>query len=74
VAVLTSGFRGLRIDLSDPGRIGNSRTLGEAIFTSWVLAFELLSMVLLAALIGAIVVSGRVRERDRPGDVRGSET
>jgi NADH:ubiquinone oxidoreductase subunit 6 (subunit J) len=30
-----------------------------------VLAFELLSVVLLAALIGAIVVSGRVRDRDR---------
>jgi NADH-quinone oxidoreductase subunit J len=48
-----------------PQRIGDSRTLGEAIFTHWVLAFELLSVVLLAALIGAIVVSGRVRDRDR---------
>ena len=77
IAVLASGFHGLRIDLSetpsDPltgnpvdQRVGDSRTIGEAIFTHWVLAFELLSVVLLAALIGAIVVSGRVRERDLP--------
>jgi NADH-quinone oxidoreductase subunit J len=79
VTVLASGFRGASIDLSDspaasptgeamPQRIGDSRTLGEAIFTSWVLAFEVLSVVLLAALIGAIVVSGRVRVRDRGGE------
>jgi NADH-quinone oxidoreductase subunit J len=76
VVVLSRGFQGITIDLSDdpadpltgealPQRIGDSRTLGEAIFTHWVLAFELLSVVLLAALIGAIVVSGRVRDRDR---------
>lgn len=85
VVVLGSGFRGLSIDLSDtpsdpatgaalPPRVGDSRTLGEAIFTSWVLAFELLSVVLLAALVGAIVVSGRVRERDQPHDRQESET
>jgi NADH-quinone oxidoreductase subunit J len=77
IAVLASGFQGLRLDLSetpvdrftgDPvaQRTGDSRTIGEAIFTHWVLAFELLSVVLLAALIGAIVVSGRVRDRDLP--------
>lgn len=84
VTVLTRGFRGERIELADawhdpatgedlPARIGDSRTLGEAIFTHWVLAFELLSLVLLAALIGAIVVSGRVRERDRPRERQGSD-
>lgn len=78
VAVLTSGFRGLDLDLSDTPtdpdtgealapRTGDSQTLGEAIFTHWVLAFELLSAVLLAALVGAIVVSGKGRERDRSG-------
>jgi NADH-quinone oxidoreductase subunit J len=65
VVVIGRGFRGITLDLSEPRRIGDSRTLGEAIFTHWVLAFELLSVVLLAALIGAIVVSGRVRDRDR---------
>lgn len=33
--------------------------LGVAIFSSWVLPFEVLSMLLLAALIGAIVLSRR---------------
>jgi NADH-quinone oxidoreductase subunit J len=77
IVVLARGFHGLSIDLSAtpvdprtgdpvPQRTGDSRTIGDAIFTHWVLAFELLSVVLLAALIGAIVVSGRVRDRDLP--------
>lgn len=78
--VLTSGFRGIVLDLGGederlggqaaPERIGDARSIGDAIFTHWVLAFEVLSVILLAALIGAIVVSGRVRERDR-ADVGG---
>ncbi len=64
--VLTSGFRGVELDLGgEPERIGDTASVGEAIFTHWVLAFEVLSVILLAALIGAIVVSGRVRDRDR---------
>ncbi len=31
--------------------------MGSAIFRTWVLPFELLSVLLLAALIGAIVIS-----------------
>jgi NADH-quinone oxidoreductase subunit J len=82
VAVLGSGFHGADLELSDTPtdpvtgealspRTGDSQTLGEAIFTHWVLAFELLSVVLLAALVGAIVVSGRVRDRDREAAVAG---
>lgn len=33
--------------------------IGEAIFSSWVLPFELASMLLLAALIGAVVLARR---------------
>jgi NADH:ubiquinone oxidoreductase subunit 6 (subunit J) len=33
------------------------QTLGEALFTSWLLPFEVASVVLLVALIGAIVIS-----------------
>jgi NADH-quinone oxidoreductase subunit J len=36
---------------------GSARALGDAIFSSWVLAFEVLSVVLLAALIAAIALS-----------------
>ena len=36
---------------------GQARPLGEAIFGGWLLPFELLSVLLLAALVGALAVS-----------------
>ena len=43
---------------------GEAATVGEVLFTSWVLPFELLSVLLLAALVAAVAVSrGRA-----PGD------
>lgn len=36
---------------------GGPLTLGRAIFTRWVLPFELLSVLLLAALIGAVAIA-----------------
>ncbi len=48
------GFAGERIE---GRRIGSAASIGEALFTDWVLPFEILSGVLLAALVGAIVVS-----------------
>ncbi|HSI26869.1 MAG TPA: NADH-quinone oxidoreductase subunit J [Aeromicrobium sp.] len=47
---------------------GTATALGEAIFTHWVLAFEVLSIVLLVALIAAIAISRS--EGDRPGEAR----
>jgi NADH-quinone oxidoreductase subunit J len=45
----------------DPSR-GGPKPLGEAIFGGWALPFELLSLLLLAALIGALAISkGRQR-------------
>ena len=35
----------------------NIETLGNALFTTWLLPFEIISVVLLVALIGAIVIS-----------------
>jgi NADH-quinone oxidoreductase subunit J len=64
-------FHGEHIDLSDDRVAGSSRATGEAVFRSWVLPFELLSLLLLAALVGAIVLSrrdiapGPSREPDR---------
>jgi NADH-quinone oxidoreductase subunit J len=52
------GFEDARIDIGDDD-IGSARAIGSAIFSSWVLAFEILSALLLAALIGAIVLSRR---------------
>ncbi len=39
------------------GSQGTASSLGQAIFTGWVLPFELLSVLLLAALVAAIAVS-----------------
>jgi NADH-quinone oxidoreductase subunit J len=61
VSAVVDGFRGAYADLS--GGAGSARTAGEALFRSWVLPFEVLSVLLLAALVGAIVLSRRV-----PGD------
>jgi NADH-quinone oxidoreductase subunit J len=53
-ATMIVGFRGERID----GRqIGTAGSIGDALFNDWVLPFEILSGVLLAALVGAIVLS-----------------
>jgi len=40
----------------DPA-LGRAKPVGEAVFAGWALPFELLSLLLLAALIGALVVS-----------------
>jgi len=56
VTVLVDAFRSAYIDLD--GRTGGTATgMGEALFRNWVLPFEVLSVLLLAALVGAIVLS-----------------
>jgi NADH-quinone oxidoreductase subunit J len=56
VTVVISGFRTAYIDLGgDPA--GGATTVGASIFRYWVLPFEVLSVLLLAALIGAIVLT-----------------
>ncbi|MGH1563673.1 NADH-quinone oxidoreductase subunit J family protein [Mumia sp. DW29H23] len=57
-AVMWAGFGGEVID-EDEIRIGTAERLGGAIFRTWVLPFEVLSVVLLAALVGAIVLTRR---------------
>ena len=52
--VFTLTFGGSRLDVR---RLGTAENLGGAIFTDWVLAFEVLSVVLLVALIAAIVIA-----------------
>jgi NADH-quinone oxidoreductase subunit J len=53
-ATTIAGFGGERIE---GRRIGTAASIGDALFTGWVLPFEVLSGVLLAALVGAIVLS-----------------
>lgn len=55
VTVSVSGFARAYVDLGQ--HVGSANVLGAAIFRTWVLPFEVLSVLLLASLIGAIVLS-----------------
>jgi NADH-quinone oxidoreductase subunit J len=59
VACVVDAFHGERIELSDEHVAGTAGAAGQAVFRSWVLPFEALSLLLLAALVGAIVLSRR---------------
>jgi NADH-quinone oxidoreductase subunit J len=54
--VVVDAFRTTWIDLKGPVQ-GSTRVSGEILFRHWVLPFEALSVLLLAALVGAIVLS-----------------
>ena len=62
--LIIAAFGDVRVDT-----VGGPRTadIGLALFRDWVLPFEVLSMLLLAALVGAIVLSRR--EDGESGDV-----
>lgn len=55
VTVTVMGFGGARMPLRAGG--GSADELGGAVFRTWVLPFEVLSVLLLASLVGAIVLS-----------------
>ncbi|MFG2634384.1 NADH-quinone oxidoreductase subunit J [Streptomyces sp. NPDC048362] len=60
VWVVVDAFRATWIDLDGPAA-GTTRVTGESLFRHWVLPFEALSVLLLAALVGAIVLSRKTR-------------
>ncbi|MFI6687638.1 NADH-quinone oxidoreductase subunit J [Streptomyces sp. NPDC050485] len=70
VWVVADAFRTSWIDLEGPAQ-GSTKVSGEILFRHWVLPFEALSVLLLAALVGAIVLS---RKRDATGDATGATT
>jgi NADH-quinone oxidoreductase subunit J len=53
--LIVDGFSTTMMDVS--GDSGTASVIGEAMFRYWVLPFEALSVLLLAALVGAIAVS-----------------
>jgi len=66
ITTLVHGFSDAVIDLKAEG--GGAEPLGASLFRTWVLPFEVLSVLLLAALIGAIVLSRTdIGPRDREG-------
>ncbi|GAA5008190.1 NADH-quinone oxidoreductase subunit J family protein [Actinopolymorpha pittospori] len=83
VVTVVAGFAGQVIPL-DQVEIGGARATGDALFSTWVLPFEVLSVLLLAALVGAIALSrrdgddrarrGRGRTRDASGGTASAGT
>jgi len=70
--VMVDAFEGQKIDFRVE-RPATSANIGEIIFSDYVLPFEVVSVLLLAALVGAIVIARRdERPRDRL-DTRGKE-
>jgi NADH-quinone oxidoreductase subunit J len=62
VTLIVDAFRTAYLPL-DEASVGSARAVGEGLFRAFVLPFEVLSVLLLAALVGAIVLS----RQDIPG-------
>ncbi|TYC18304.1 NADH-quinone oxidoreductase subunit J [Actinomadura syzygii] len=67
VTVVVMGFGDARTPLRAGG--GSAEELGAGVFRTWVLPFEVLSVLLLASLVGAIVLSRSDIGGDKGGDV-----
>ena len=63
LGTLLAGMGDEVVDLDVAG-VGDAEAVGSALFRGWVLPFELLSVLLLAALVGAIVLSRRRPDED----------
>ena len=59
--IMIDAFEGQEIDFTREAGT-TSEQVGEAIFSDFVLPFEVVSMLLLAALVGAVVISRRDKE------------
>ncbi|CAM5313595.1 NADH-quinone oxidoreductase subunit J OS=Streptomyces tendae OX=1932 GN=GUR47_17605 PE=3 SV=1 [Streptomyces tendae] len=62
VWVVADAFRTTWIDLDGPAA-GTTAVTGASLFQNWVLPFEALSVLLLAALVGAIVLSRKANAK-----------
>ncbi|MFE1286565.1 NADH-quinone oxidoreductase subunit J [Streptomyces sp. NPDC058751] len=60
VWVVVDAFRTTWVDL-DGAPAGSTEVTGASLFQNWVLPFEALSVLLLAALVGAIVLSRKAK-------------
>ncbi|WP_328495857.1 NADH-quinone oxidoreductase subunit J [Streptomyces sp. NBC_00414] len=76
VWVVVDAFRTTWIDL-DGAAAGSTAVTGASLFQSWVLPFEALSVLLLAALVGAIVLSRKAKAKETEtarGTAKGTAT
>jgi NADH-quinone oxidoreductase subunit J len=62
VVCFAATFHGARLRIQG-NDVGSASALGSTIFGNWALPFEILSLLLLAALVGAIVLSRRGDDR-----------
>lgn len=44
--------------------IGSTKVIGEVMFRSWLIPFELISILLLVALIGAIILAKKLKKKE----------
>lgn len=65
VWVVVDAFRTTWVDL-DGAAAGSTEVTGASLFQNWVLPFEALSVLLLAALVGAIVLSRKAKSSQEP--------
>ena len=57
-ALLVDAYGGDEIELKDSlVKLGSTENVGTSIFRSYIVPFEVVSMLLLAALVGAIVLA-----------------
>jgi len=65
VALLYEAFMQTPLSFGEVGEgFGSVRTLGSALFSEWVLPFELVSVLLLIAMLAGIVISQRRSDHD----------
>jgi NADH-quinone oxidoreductase subunit J len=60
IALLVDAFGSKEIEISDDLlAVGNTNVVGNEIFRVWIVPFEVVSMLLLAALVGAVAIARR---------------
>jgi NADH-quinone oxidoreductase subunit J len=64
VTLVVDALRSAYVDLPGVTNGGSAEATGAALFRTWVLPFEVLSVLLLAALVGAVVLSSGDRQAD----------
>ncbi|MEU6274162.1 NADH-quinone oxidoreductase subunit J [Streptomyces populi] len=69
VWVVVDAFRTTWVDL-DGAPAGSTEVTGASLFQNWVLPFEALSVLLLAALVGAIVLSRKAQADTAAGGTK----
>lgn len=72
VWVVVDAFRTTWVEL-DGAATGSTEVTGASLFQNWVLPFEALSVLLLAALVGAIVLSRKAKADSTAGGMKAAD-